>query len=253
MKRLLVILGLLCGVPSFAQVSWLASGTGLSFAQSTTAAASSGAYTYASHTPNATSHAVVITALCSSASAPSACSVSASAGGWSFTAIKTCIASPCTTSTGFACSWGAITPNTTATTFTVTFTGGGNCADFGSIVVNEASGNDTTGGTTTFYASGTPAANTTGGCQGASVTSSSANDGVVGTCFDSLATSNWHGTGWANGTNDTQGDASETQVVSGTLTPTWSSSTGSYVQFSAVVKAAGAGPTAAPRGKAISF
>jgi hypothetical protein len=241
MRRFLPILALIGS--GFGQVSFLASGTGLSFGQAKVgSAASSGAYTYASHTPNGVNHAVVIFASCAITTAtPSAASISASASGWTFTAMSGVTGS---TTAGFGASWGAISPNTTATTFTVTFTGGGSCGNFGNILVAEATGNNTTGGTTTFYTHNQATGTSTTGCSGAGVTSTSANDGVWSACNDNLATTNWQGAGWTASVNDANGDGTETKIATGSQTPTWTaanSTSGAYVVSTIAIAAAGGG------------
>ncbi len=103
--------------------------------------------------PNAANHALILSAECYGTGTATAMTISASPStGWTFTQVV-----PFTALTGGAASaYAAITPNTTSTTFTFTFTGATNCTDFTAGFGDEFTNVDTTGGTTTFYAHGTP-------------------------------------------------------------------------------------------------
>jgi hypothetical protein len=80
-----------------------------------------------------------------------ATAVTITAPGWSFTNIGALTGSP--VDSGWAATFGAIAPDTTAATFTVTWTIGANCQNFDEIG-DELTGNDPTGGEVTFDAHG---------------------------------------------------------------------------------------------------
>lgn len=225
--RLAALLFLLIG-PGWAQVAHVAGGC--SGGGSGTSNASS-IFTF-SCTPSATTHAITFFVGCAATATPT---VSMSATGWTFTAL-----SPVTGSTtaGFIASFGAIPPNTSATTFTVQWS---NCAGtFANHLNEEWSGTDLTGGATTFYAHN-EATGTTGGCSGAAVTSTSANDAVWSACNDNLPLSNWQGAGWTAGASDGANDGSEYKNATGSQTPVWTSSSGAFAISTVTVKAAGGG------------
>jgi len=105
--------------------------------------------------------------------------------------------------------FGAITPNTAPVTFTVTLTGGnGNCtSNDTTVLADEFSGNDITGGRTTFDAHSESLDPAAGGiCTGALVTPANNNDAIWYACFDNVT---GVGGGYVKGQDDTTGDWSE--------------------------------------------
>src|SRR5690349_14959982 len=91
---------------------------------------------------NAANEAVVIGVNCVSSTA--ATTVSLTAPGWTFTQLGNIAFSGASSAAAF----GAISPDTTSATFTVTWTGAGSCT-FHREMGDEFAGTDTTGGTTT--------------------------------------------------------------------------------------------------------
>src|ERR1051326_2217855 len=88
--------------------------------------------------------AVVIGVLCTNGGSSTPTNVTITASGWNFTRLGTISGS-----NSWTAIFGAVAPNTASTVFTVTWTAPTNCSSF-SELGDEFSGNDTTGGTTTF-------------------------------------------------------------------------------------------------------
>lgn len=158
--------------------------------------------------------------------------ISMAASGWTFTALTAVTAE----AGSFGATFGALANTNTSTTFAVTFTGVANCSTAFTHMNDEWSNNDTTGGTTTFYAHNVNAT-ASGGCSGAASTSASANDAVWAACSDNLPTSAWSGSGWTIGVNDANGDGTEYKIATGSQTPVWASGSGASIAFSVAVKA----------------
>jgi hypothetical protein len=154
-----------------------------------------------------------------------------SASGWTFTTLVGTLNSG-GAGTGWGAKFGAIAPNTSATTFTVTFAGVSNCSGFSAYMDNEYNGNNTAGGSATFPVQASLGA-ATGGCNqtGANITPASNNNAIDVACFDAPlnATSPWL-PGSADGTG---GDLTEYQILSGgsgmPLTPAFGGTTGAYI------------------------
>jgi hypothetical protein len=190
---------------------------------------SSNTFTF-SYTATATSDAVAFAVFCHGASVSTSATLTAS--GWTTTSLI----GPTSNGTGTATLFGAIAPNTSAATFTAEFFTGGStpvpCASFDAYMIAEFSGNNTSGGTTTFPAVGSSGA-TTGGCNqtAANITPTSVNNGVWNACYASVVSgiaAPWT----AAATDGTGGDLSEYQVLSGgsgvAKTPAYGSSSGFY-------------------------
>jgi hypothetical protein len=184
--------------------------------------------------PNAANDAIVFEFQCGpSTGTPSAVSLAASpSSGWTFTAMSTSLVAPPAASIA---TFATIAPNTTSTTFTATFTTASNCTSYSEHMSDEFAGNDTTGGTTTFYAHNLNVTGS-GGCAGGASTSTSASDVVWGECSDSLATTNWQGAGWTAGETDSNGEGTEWKTATGSQTPTWASSSGAASQVTIAIK-----------------
>ncbi len=193
---------LFCNSAGLAQIAHVTGGCSV---KGTTATISSGSFTFAC-TPSAANDAIVFEVTCSSTSTPSAVSLSAS--GWTITAISGLQGSM---TAGWVGSFAAIAPSTSATTFTATFTGGGTCGSspYGDWKADEFSGNDSTGGGTTFDAHNQSTG--TGSCS-VSVTPANNNDAVWGVCEDSTTAV---GSGYTQGQNDGGGDWTEYKILSG--------------------------------------
>jgi uncharacterized repeat protein (TIGR01451 family) len=161
------------------------------------------------YTPVKANDALVLLIACIS---PGVTSMSLTAPGWVFTPISGLVGP--SGSSDFISTFGAITPNTTPVTFTVTLTGGnGTCSNDTAILVDEFSGNDITGGTTTFDAH----AESLDGpgvavCTGASVTPANNNDAIWFACFDNVTGVSGS---YIKGQDDTIGDWSEYKILLG--------------------------------------
>jgi hypothetical protein len=159
---------------------------------------------------NAVNEAVIIGVNCVSTTA--ATGVSLTATGWNFTQLGNIGFSGASSSAAF----GAISPNTTSATFTVSWTGAGNCT-FHREMGDEFAGADTTGGTTTFdcvgaCSGGSNNANSTNGNCSVSVTTGVANEAVWGVCWPSNSVTAL-GSGYSPGANDSQGDRAEYKLT----------------------------------------
>src|ERR1700732_2787990 len=162
------------------------------------------------YTPVGTNNALVILIGCRS---PGVTSMSLTAPGWTFTPISGLVGP--SGSSDFISTFGAITPNTTPVTFTVTLTGGnGNCSSNDTTVLaDEFSGNDPTGGTTKFEAHNESFDNgVIGICTGAPVTPANNNDAVWYGCFDNVTGVSG---GYTKGQDDATGDWTEYKILSG--------------------------------------
>jgi hypothetical protein len=169
--------------------------------QSVSSASSTGTFTTAATNKN---DAVCIQVAAAATTLPTSATVTAS--GWTFTQISSFTTWPAAASGASFC---AISPNTTSVTFTATFTGGATFSAI-SIIGDEFSGVDTTGGTTTFEA--TNSATATSGSPALSVTPVNNNDAIWGAAQDTITAV---GAGYTSGANDTQGDWTEWKILTG--------------------------------------
>lgn len=187
-------------------------------------------------TPTAANDAVVFKVTCADPGTVTAISMSGTS--WTFTNISGVVGSA---SAGWGATFGAITPNTTAVTFTVTYTGATSCGSYKDYAMDEFSGTDTTGGATTFEAHNQ--ATGSGSCS-ITVTPVSADDAIWGACEDSTTAV---GAGYTTGQNDAGGDWTEYKILSGgagaSQTVNFSGS-GNYVVYAVAIKPpGGAAPT----------
>lgn len=136
-------------------------------------------------------------------------SATLTASGWTFTQIAPVSGLTVWTATAVAATFCAIAPNTSSVTFTATFIAGSGYAAI-SILGDEFSGNDTTGGTTTFESANSATA--TSGSPTVNVTPVSNNDGLWGACQDTTSAVL---AGFTKGADDTQGDWTEWKILSG--------------------------------------
>ncbi len=202
MKRALVLavfIGALCCPQSFAAIAHASTGCNVTGHL----VPSTNSFTF-SCTPGAVNDAIVFKVTCGEPSTITAASLTAS--GWTITSLSSVFGS---TTAGWNASFGAIAPVTTATTFTATFTGGNVCGNYGDWAADEFTGNDATGGTTTFDAHNQ--ATGSGSCS-VNVTPANANDGVWGACED---TTTAIGSGYTKGQDDSGGDWTEYKILSG--------------------------------------
>jgi uncharacterized repeat protein (TIGR01451 family) len=165
-----------------------------------------------SYTPVGTGNALVILIGCRS---PGITSMSLTAPGWSFAPISGLVGP--SGFFDFISTFGAITPNAAPVTFSVTLTGGnGNCSSNDTTVLaDEFSGNDITGGTTTFDAHNESLDPAAGGiCTGAPITPANNNDAIWYACFDNVTGVSG---GYTKGQDDAIGDWSEYKTLSGGL------------------------------------
>ncbi len=192
---------------------------------------------------NAANEAVVVGVDCVSNTAATAVSLTGS--GWTFTQLGGIGFSGSSSAAVF----GAISPNTTSATFTVTWTGAGSCT-FHREMGDEFGGVNTTGGTTTFdcgttCSGGSNNAHSTNGSCSVNVTTGSANEAVWGVCWPSSSVTAL-GTGYSAGANDAQGDRAEyklTTDAAGTLETVNFTSTTTYNAVAVTIKPADAGGT----------
>lgn len=234
MKNLYLIVGLALGLflcpPSFAAVAHVAGGC----SAGGTGTSGTNAFTF-SCTASATNDAVVFEVSCTGGGTPTA--VTLTATGWTITALSAVYGSA---TAGRTATFGAITPNTSAATFTATFTGGSDCSTFTLHQQDEFSGVDTTGGTTTFDAHN-QSTNTTGGCSGITVTPANANDAVWWGCVDSVTALSG---GYTVGQDDAGGDRTEFKILTGgsgvAQSPGYTSS-GAFTLGGVTIKASGGG------------
>src|SRR5215467_15370746 len=189
---------------------------------------------------NAANDAIIVGVLCGNGGSSTPTNATLTAPVWTFTRLGTIVG---------ASSWnavfGAIAPNTSSTTFTVTWTAATNCTFIGELG-DEFSGNDTTGGTTTFdNTAQTSMANS--GCT-LNITTGNADDAVWGACWANPVTA--VGTGYTLGANDGAGDWSEyknTTDGAGTWeTVNFTANSGVFNEVAATIKPAvpsGTSPT----------
>lgn len=203
MKRLLLIFGLfLCAIPSHAAIAHTQSAAGFCNGGSHTANFTSNCATVTTatftFTATAANEAVVFRIGCNGTTETT---VTLAATGWTITSL-----SGVTGASGSRlASFGAISPNTTLATFTITWS---NTFSFGEDLIDEFSGTDLTGGTTTF--DNHAEANGSGTTPTVNVTTNNANDTVTGGCSDSITAV---GVGYTKGADDTQQDWSEWKLT----------------------------------------
>ena len=131
--------------------------------------------------------------------------VTLAAPGWTFTQVGPFTGS--ITNTDYAASFGAIAPNTTTTTFDVSWAGNPHC-DFVNEIGDEFANADATGGTTTFDAHD-EALGATGNCR-ATLTPGSAGHMVWAACSGKVSTV---GTGCTKGADDGNDDWTEYRLA----------------------------------------
>jgi hypothetical protein len=152
---------------------------------------------------SAAGDAVALQVACSDAIAPT--SVLVTAGGWSITQLTPIVANGAL----YAASFGAIAPDTVATTLTIEWTGT-TCGVGKSALGDEFANADLAGGTITFDAVTTGTG--TGNCS-ANLTIGNANDAVWGGCFVAASVSSI-GPGYAKGADNGGGDWAEYKLTS---------------------------------------
>jgi hypothetical protein len=229
-----LLLPLLCSDSGYAQLAHVSPGCSVTGHGSSASATS---FTF-SCTPGAANDAVAFKVSCAASSTPS--SISISATGWTITSLSGVSGS---TTAGIAGSFGAIAPGTSATTFTATFGTGAICNSYYDYAVDEFSGNDATGGATTFDAHNQ--ATGSGSCS-VNVTPANGSDAIWGACED---TTTAVGSGYTKGQDDAGGDWTEYKILSGgngvAQTVNFTGS-GAYVALGVSIKPAGG--AAAPVG-----
>lgn len=164
--------------------------------------------------------------------------ITISASGWAFTALVPLFGFV-SAATGCAKVYGAIAPNTSSVTFTVTVVfSAGATATFLEVFADEFTGNDQTGGTTTFNAnnSGSSAsvyANLT-------ITPPNANQAIWFGLSDSMTAASGI---YTIGANDAGGDGTEWAILAGNAgvlqTSSWASATGAYLQAGIAINPSG--------------
>ena len=162
------------------------------------------------YTPVQANDALVVLVGCRS---PGVTSMSLTAPGWNFTPISGLVGP--SGFSDFISTFGAITPNTAPVMFTVILlSGNGNCtSNDTTVMADEFSGNDITGGTTTFDAHGESLDPAAGGiCTGAPVTPANNNDAIWYGCFDNVTGVT---AGYTKGQDDATGDWTEYKILSG--------------------------------------
>jgi hypothetical protein len=244
-RLLLLCLLVGCGRVGFEDTTTAADGTPAPDGGSNDAAPTTGIAFVSSpiqHTgPKATSDSVALQATnandalailvaCAGSQIPS--TVTVSAPGWTFTQLA-----PLTKNTVgqvYAAAFGAIVPDTTATTLTIDW-GGTNCNRGQSSLADEFTRTDPTGGTTTFDS--TNAASGAGDCT-TSVTTANANDAVWAACYAATALTGV-GPGYTKSAADAVGDFAEykltTDAASTTEQVTFTNPNG-YVVVAASIK-----------------
>lgn len=193
-----VILGLLLLNSALGAISHVKSVAGTSTA--------AGLSTTFSYTANATGDGVIFAISCADGGTPTG--VSLTATGWTLTQVHGVTGS---TSVGWMASYRAYAPNTSAATFTMTWThSGGNCANFFNWIIDEWAGMDATNfvdASSSGNGSGTPSS---------SVTPVSNNTAILGVCNDTVtAVGNIAGSAATKGGDDAGGDWSEYRIISG--------------------------------------
>ncbi len=160
------------------------------------------------------------------------------APGWTITQLIAPFTSATISATGYGAVFVAIAPDTTSKTFTVTWSGGtATASSFDEELCEEFTGNDQTGGTTTFDAHSSAASDTT--YANLSVTPANDNDAVWFAVSDSAT--NAAGI-YTKGADDTVGDMAEWAILSGNSgvpqTSSWTGATGAYLQVGVTIKPA---------------
>lgn len=237
MKKLaaLIVVALLWATCASAAVGHIASGQG--FCNGSTAAGNmSGAcvgvtsktFTY---TATTTGNAVLFGIGCGPASAPT---ITLSASGWTLTQVGSTIGSA---TAGFAATFKAYAPNTSAATFTF---GCSVSSSFLNDLIDEFNGMDATN----FVDNNGSGTNTTGGCS-LSITPVVNDTGLWFACNDTVT-----GTGtYTKGADDTQGDVSEWKILSGGAGASQASgwtTTGAFTIFGVSIKPAGGAAACTP-------
>lgn len=151
-----------------------------------------------------TGDALLFLVACAGSQIPS--SVLISAPGWSFSELVPLTKN--TTAQVYAVAFGAIAPDTAATTLSIMWTGS-NCNRGQSVLADEFTRTDPTGGATTFDAAN--AASGAGDCT-TSVTTAHANDAVWAACYAATAVSGV-GPGFMQSAADTVGDMAECKLT----------------------------------------
>jgi hypothetical protein len=162
------------------------------------------------YTASATNNALAIFVQCH-ASTGTISSITLSSPGWTISQLVP-LETSVTSDSGSL--FGAVAPNTSASTFTVTFNGVSDCNSSSTYMIGEFTGNNPGGGSSTFPASNGLGA-TTGGCtqSAAGISPASNNNAAVFFCLDApTATSSPWNQGATNGTTT---GMTEYQVLSG--------------------------------------
>jgi len=225
MRRLL-LLALIC-LPSFGAVAHVK-------AQGTTASTTGNSKTF-SYTAAAAGDGVIFLMGCAGVSEAT---TTLTATGWTITKVAGPFGASATT--GFTTSFMAYAPNTSATTFTVTWNNG--CGSFFSFLIDEFSGVDATNFVDAISSSST---GTSGGCT-ATVTPVTSNDMIWSGCLDSITAA---GSGYTKGADDSAQDWTEFKLLSGgagvAQTAVFVPSSGTSFNAQAIaIKPAGGGPPA---------
>lgn len=177
-----------------------------------------------------TGDALLFLIACAGSQIPS--SVLISAPGWTFTQLAPVTAN--NLGQVYAAAFGAIAPNTTATTLVINW-GGTNCNRGQSALADEFTRTDPTGGSTTFDA--TNAASGAGDCTTPGTTGN-ANDAVWAGCYAATALTGV-GAGYTKSAADTVGDFAEYKLTAdpaGTAEPVTFSNPNGYVVLAATIK-----------------
>jgi chitobiase/beta-hexosaminidase-like protein len=187
----------------------------------------SGSWT-ASCTPANTNDAIPIFVQCHPTSG-TITAITLTAPGWTINQI---VAPASTGSNSWGSVFGAIAPNTSAATFTATFTGASNCTNFAIFLSDEFSGNNTTGSTTTFNASGSNSgAASTCNQTAANVTPPLNSEAIWFACLLGSATTAT--SPYTLGAADGNGNSAEYNILSGNSgvakTPAYNGSSGAYI------------------------
>lgn len=159
--------------------------------------------------------------------------------GWTITQIVSVFGPGGTT--GYAAAFGAISPNTSASTFTFTYSGSSPSLSFQIVFVDEFTATDTTGSTTTFDAHNSGSSAST--FANVSVTPANDNDAVWFGISDNTNTTTPSAGSFSTGCNDAGGDATEYQILTGgsgtPLSSNWNSASGAYLMAGMSIKPKG--------------
>jgi hypothetical protein len=197
-------------------------------------------YTFSAGATN-TSDAIVVLVSITDAVVPS--SVQITATGWTWTQLGTIITSAGNNS--YTACFVAIAPNTTIVTHTVAWVGGsGGSTSFQGAIGDEFTGNDTTGGSTTFDAFNSASSGASGNPT-VIVIPANNNDALWGGTYDSVTAV---GANFNVGVNDANGDWTEFQILTGgrgtPQTVNFAGSAGGYTIFGVSIKPSGEAPGA---------